>query len=136
MLMNDLYNIVPVNPPVSTVEITGEELWNMIEKNLEHTFSRDPFNQMGGYVKRCLGIRALVKVENPPMTRVQKLFIADREVKSDKVYRAVFITSQGVPPGIGHNREQRDEKMIDVMVDYLKHQEVADVGLRGTVTLI
>ena len=25
--LNDLYNIIPMNPPVSTVELTGEEIW-------------------------------------------------------------------------------------------------------------
>ncbi|MCK9307911.1 MAG: bifunctional metallophosphatase/5'-nucleotidase, partial [Methanoculleus sp.] len=32
---NDLWNIIPVNPPVSTVEITGRELRAMMEENLE-----------------------------------------------------------------------------------------------------
>jgi S-sulfosulfanyl-L-cysteine sulfohydrolase len=49
--LNDLYNIIPMNPPVATVEITGEELKTMLEENLERTFACDPYNQMGGYVK-------------------------------------------------------------------------------------
>lgn len=136
ILMNDLYNIVPMNPPVSTVEITGQELRMMLEKNLEHTFSRDPLNQMGGYVKRALGIRAMIKVENPPLTRIQKLFVGDREVEADKVYQVAFINSQGVPANIGENRQEHSEKMIDVMVDYLKNYELTDAKLRGTFTLI
>lgn len=136
ILMNDLYNIVPMNPPVSTVEITGAELKRMLEKNLEHTFSRDPLNQMGGYVKRALGIRALIKIENPPHTRIQKLFVADREVVPDKVYKAAFITSQGVPPGIGYNRQQHNEKIIEVMGNYLKKYDLTDAALNGTFTLV
>ena len=31
--------------------------------NAEITFSRDPYNQMGGYVKRCRGINCYIKVE-------------------------------------------------------------------------
>ena len=42
-------NIIPVNPPVSTVELSGKEIWMMMEENLEHLFSRDPYNQRGGY---------------------------------------------------------------------------------------
>lgn len=134
--MNDLYNMVPMNPPVSTVEITGEELKNMLEKNLEHTFSRDPLNQMGGYVKRSLGIKAYIKVENPPLTRIQKLFVGEREVEAERVYRAAFITSQGVPPQIGENRQQHPEKIIDVMVDSLKDYELTEARLIGTFTLV
>ncbi len=57
--MNDLYNMIPMNPPVSTVELTGEELKAMLEENLERTFSCDPYKQMGGYVKHGLGFERL-----------------------------------------------------------------------------
>ena len=38
--MNDLYNIIPGNPPVSTTEISGEELREMLEENLERKIGR------------------------------------------------------------------------------------------------
>ena len=55
--INDLWNIVPPNPPISTVELTGREMWDMLEENLERALSADPYQQMGGYVKRCLGLK-------------------------------------------------------------------------------
>ena len=55
--MNDLWNIIPTNPPVSVVELTGAEIRAMLEENLERTFAADPYAQMGGYAKRCLGLR-------------------------------------------------------------------------------
>lgn len=64
--LNDLYNIVSMNPPVSTIEITGAELKEMLEENLERTFSCDPYKHMGGYVKRCLGLNVYFKIETPP----------------------------------------------------------------------
>ena len=104
ILLNDLYNMVPMNPPISMVELTGNEITKMLEQNLEHTFSRDPFNQMGGYVKRSLGIRAFVKLENPPFTRIHKLFVGTKELQPDQIYRAAFITEQGVPPRIRYEQ--------------------------------
>jgi 2',3'-cyclic-nucleotide 2'-phosphodiesterase (5'-nucleotidase family) len=59
---NDLGDLLPVNPPVSTTEITGRELKAMMEENLERTFSRDPYQQMGGYVKRCMGVNLYCKI--------------------------------------------------------------------------
>src|SRR5699024_8452066 len=44
--MNDLWNIIPTNPPVSKVNLTGEEILDMLEENLEHTFSNNPYDQM------------------------------------------------------------------------------------------
>lgn len=45
----DLFNIIPMNPPVSVVELTGKEILDMLEENPERTFSADPMKQMGGY---------------------------------------------------------------------------------------
>lgn len=73
--INDLWNIIPTNPAVETVELTGEEIRVMLEENLERTFSSDPFQQMGGYVKRCRGVRLYVKIENPVGSRVDRLFV-------------------------------------------------------------
>lgn len=36
--MNDLWNIIPTNPPVSLIELTGVELLEMMEQNLERRF--------------------------------------------------------------------------------------------------
>src|SRR5690625_6436380 len=63
--MNDLWNIIPTNPPVSIVEITGAEIIQMLEENIENTFASDPYKQMGGYLKRCLGMKMFIKLENP-----------------------------------------------------------------------
>lgn len=38
--VNDLWKIIPTNPPVSTVELTGAEIAAMLEENLDRTFAR------------------------------------------------------------------------------------------------
>lgn len=134
--LNDLHNIVPVNPPVETVEMRGEELLAMLEKNLEHVFSRDPFDQMGGYVKRSLGLRVLLKVENPYPTRIQKMFVGEEEVQRQKIYPVAFITEQGVPAEYGQHRQKHPHKMVDVIQTYLQKTGPFETGLQGTFTLI
>jgi len=130
--LNDLYNIIPMNPSVSTVELTGEEIKVMLEENLERTFSCDPYNQMGGYVKRCLGLNVYFKIENPSGDRIQKLFVGNEEVLADKYYTAAFVTMQGVPQKYGRNRENRSEHIIDVLRTYLSSHRPLYAELRGT----
>ncbi len=130
--LNDLYNIIPMNPPVSTVELTGEELRIMLEENLERTFSCDPYNQMGGYVKRCLGLNLYFKIENPVGQRIQKLFAGDEEVHSDRYYTAAFVTLQGVAEKYGRHRENRSERIIDALRAYLVRHNPLSAELRGT----
>ena len=81
--LEDLYNIVPMDPVVSTVELSGAEISEIIENNLEHTYSNNPLSQMGGYVKRALGIKVFFKLENPKNTRIQSISVIGRKLDSD-----------------------------------------------------
>jgi sulfur-oxidizing protein SoxB len=130
--LNDLYNIIPMNPPVSTVKLSGEELKAMLEENLERTFSCDPYQQMGGYVKRCLGLNVYFKIENPSGHRIQRLFAGNEEVQPNRYYTAAFVTPQGVPQKYGLNRENRSERIIDEMRKYLAKHRPLRAELRGT----
>lgn len=123
--LNNLYNLIPMDPPVSTVELTGEEVMEMLEENLERTFSRDPFNQMGGYLKRALGLKAYIKVENPKGQRLQQLFVGEQEVQPGQVYTTSFVTQQGVPEKYGRNRQDTGLRSIQALRAYLgRHSSV------------
>ena len=118
--LNDLYNIVPMDPPVSTVDLTGEELVAMLEENLERTFAPDPYGQRGGYVKRCLGLRAYVKLENPAGERIQQLFVGDEEVRPGRIYGAAFVTEQGVPSKYGHHHGAQPVHAVEALRAYVR----------------
>jgi sulfur-oxidizing protein SoxB len=130
--LNDLYNIIPMNPPISTVELTGEEILNMLEENLERTFSSNPYQQMGGYVKRCLGLTVYFKLENPQGYRVQKLFVGNEEARSNRYYTAAFVTPQAVNQKYGRNRQNLSERAIDALRIYLERHRPLHAELRGT----
>jgi 2',3'-cyclic-nucleotide 2'-phosphodiesterase (5'-nucleotidase family) len=130
--LNDLYNIIPMNPSVSTVDLSGEEIKAMLEENLERTFSCDPYNQMGGYVKRCLGLNVYFKIENPSGNRIQKIFAGNAEIQPGQYYSAAFVTLQGVPQKYGRNRENQSERIIDAMRKYLSNHRPIHAELRGS----
>jgi hypothetical protein len=73
---------------------------------LERTFSCDPYQQMGGYVKRCLGLNVYFKIENPSGQRIQKIFAGNEKVQPGQYYTAAFVTPQGVSQKYGRNRER------------------------------
>ncbi len=135
--LSDLWNIIAVNPPVSICDLTGDELWTMMEENLERTFSRDPYKQMGGYVKRCLGINLYFKIENPHGQRIQRCFVQGELLKPDKVYHVAFVTTQGVPAKYGTDRQSLDVHAIEALRSYLdKAEEPVGAGLRGTIVAV
>lgn len=117
--VNDLWNIIPPNPPISVVELSGAELLAMMEENLERTFAADPYEQMGGYVKRCHGLRLYAKLENPAGQRVERLFVGDREVTPDGIYEAAYVTAQGVAKKYGRARRDLDIRAVEALRRYV-----------------
>lgn len=134
--LNDLWQIIPMDPPVSLCKLTGDELWSMMEENLESTFARDPYDQMGGYVKRGMGFHLYFKVENPYGTRINELFVDSAHVKPDKVYEACFVTAQGVPARYGGDRQALDVHAIEALRRYLAKSSSVNAALRGTIVAI
>lgn len=113
--VNDLWNIIPVNPPVMTVELKGREIIEMLEDNLERTFAADPYKQMGGYVKRMRGLKMYFKAENPSGRRIDRLFAGEQRVMPDQIYKVAFVTVQGVPAKFGQNREALEIDAVTAM---------------------
>ncbi|MEH7886217.1 bifunctional UDP-sugar hydrolase/5'-nucleotidase [Bacillus sp. JJ1609] len=83
----DLHTIIPTNPELFTMEMTGERLVKALEKNLEMVFSRDPFKQKGGYILRSSGLFMAFKPYNPEGNRIQKLLIGGEEIDMGKNYK-------------------------------------------------
>lgn len=132
----DLWKIIPVNPPVSKCEITGQGLWDMMEKDLELTFSKNSYNQMGGYVKRCYGINVYFKVENPKGKRIQEFFVGEERLDKDKTYEASFVTTQGVPAEYGKNRRALDIHAVEALKRYVEKNSPVKPELQGTIVPI
>lgn len=124
--LNDLYNIIPMNPPVSRVDLTGAEIRRLLEDNLERTFAADPYAQMGGYIKRCRGLTVFVKLENPKGERVDRLFVGDEPVDPERVYPCAFVTTQGVPKRYGTGRRDLPIDAITALRRWLSRNVVGD----------
>jgi 2',3'-cyclic-nucleotide 2'-phosphodiesterase (5'-nucleotidase family) len=134
--INDLWNIIPTNPPISTCEITGTEIYEMMEENLEHVFSCDPYKQMGGYIKRCLGLNLYFKIENPAGKRIQELYVNNEVIDPNKVYHACFVTSQGIPEHYGRKRKNLEINAIEALKLYLEKYSPVTVELMNTIVPI
>ena len=134
--MNDLWNMVPVNPPVSMADLTGAEIRAMLEANLERTFARDAYEQMGGYVKRCRGLNVFVKIENPTGHRIDRLFVDGQPIEPSRVYPVAFITEQGVPKKFGTRRRKLEIHAVEAMQRLLAKRSVTLVARMETVIAV
>ena len=105
-------------------------------KNLERTFARNPYDQMGGYIKRCLGLSLYFKIENDAYQRIQELFVGDKPVDFDREYNVCFVTSQGVRAEYGGERQKLDVKAIEAMELYIAKNDPVSISLMNTINAI
>lgn len=134
--LNDLWNIVPTNPPVSTIDLTGKDIWDLMEDSLDRTFARNPFDQQGGYVKRCIGLNVYFKVENPRGYRIQDIFVGGEHIDLNRTYSAAFMTTQAIPLAYGMKRRDLEITAIETLKGYLLSKELVSAELTGTVVAV
>ena len=131
--LDDLWNIIPANPPVLTVRMTGAEIRDMLEQNLERTFAADPYEQMGGYIKRMRGITMYFKAENPAHRRIDRLFANGSPLDDAAEHVVAYVTSQGVPARYGTDRRTLPIDAVTAMKRLF--ESVAAVALSGKQTV-
>lgn len=115
----DLHTIIPTNPELFTLELTGAELWDALEHNLEQVYSANPFEQKGGYVLRSSGLKMTFKPYNPKGHRIQSLQIGDEVFQPEKLYR---IVGGGSQPFKKHEDKKNYQHVyaIDVIQSFLE----------------
>ena len=116
--MNHLYNMIPTNPEVFQLDVEGQLLYNVLEKNLELVFSSDPFNQKGGYILRSSGLMMTYKPYNPKGNRIQYLEINGEPYLSSKTYKIIGAGDQ-LFKGLHNQKKYKKIHSIDVIKNYL-----------------
>ncbi len=115
-----VWNLVPHDPPISQVQLSGAEIAEMLEDNLEAVFARDPWQQRGGYVKRMHGVVLYAKVENPYGARVQRIEIGGEPLEMGRQYQVAFLTNQAVPARFGQHRRELPVHAVEAMLTELR----------------
>lgn len=92
--VEDLYQIIPTNPELFTLELEGRFILEAFETNLEQVFSPDPFQQKGGYVLRTSGVIMAYKPYNPKGRRIEHFLVQNKPLKQDAIYRIVSAGEQ------------------------------------------
>ena len=132
----DLWNVVPANPPVSVVTLTGRQLRTLLEQNIEATFACDPWEQKGGYLKRCRGIEMLLKLENPVGHRIQQLTVEGDVLGDEQTVDAAFLGEQAVPPTVGKDRRAVGVDAVQALEEYVRAQHTVSPALTGNIKVV
>lgn len=92
--VGDLWQMIPTDPEIFTVNMTGFQIRQRLEASLESVYAPDPFEQKGGFVIRVSGLNAVVRLNNPKGTRVEHLDIAGDPYDAGRSYTVAAAGAQ------------------------------------------
>lgn len=92
-----LWNMLPVDSEAKKGFITGRQLWDWMEKELQNAFAKDPAKRFGGWVVRFKGMEVNFTIGNDAGKRVNWIKIAGIPVDMNKEYSFVACEREGDP---------------------------------------
>lgn len=127
----DLWSIVPANPEVAVVTLSGRQLRDLFEQNLEATFACDPWRQRGGYVKRFRGLEIVAKLENPMGHRIQQVTVGGARLGDEDTVDVAFLGEQAVPAQTGRGQRAVGMHAIEALERYVRRQKTVTPARQG-----
>lgn len=120
-----LWSMLPVNSEVKTAEVTGKQIINWLEKELENAFAKDPTKRFGGWFVRFNGMQVTFTIGNEKGSRVQEVKIKGEPIIPEKIYTMCACEREGDPDNMlcrmmnVHNPVSQGIMLHDVIEEYL-----------------
>lgn len=95
--MDFLWSMLPVDSEAKRGVITGKQLWDWMEKELQNAFAKDPAKRFGGWVVRFNGMQVNFTIGNEMGKRVNSIKVKGKPVDLSKKYTFVACEREGDP---------------------------------------
>lgn len=95
--MDYLWSMLPVDSEAKRGTITGQQLWDWMEKELQNAFAKDPAKRFGGWVVRFKGMEVNFTIANDAGKRVNWIRVGGVPVDLKKSYTFVACEREGDP---------------------------------------
>ncbi len=92
-----IYDMLPVDSNLKTAEITGKQLLEWLEKELNNVFAKDASKRFGGWVIKFQGMQIEFKAFEEMGKRVQKILVKGKPVEENAVYKICACERDGDP---------------------------------------
>jgi 5'-nucleotidase / UDP-sugar diphosphatase len=136
-----LYTLLPHPAKVVTVDLTGEQIREVLEQSAANQAPDDPSDIVGGIIQTA-GMQFITDLNRPVGERISNVKIGVQPLDGDRIYRVV--TNSGFKWGIhrytmiqaGQNLTETDVKVVDLVENVLSERGKVRAPKMGTVQLI
>ena len=92
-----LWNMLPVDSEIKTGTVTGKQLWEWLEKELQNAFAKNPQNRFGGWFVRYKGIESNFTIGNEDGKRLNWVKVNGNPLVLDQEYSILACEREGDP---------------------------------------
>ncbi len=139
-ITNDfLWSMLPVNSEAKTGMVSGEKIWNWLEKEIENVFAKDPSKRFGGWLVRFAGMQINFTSKNNMGERLNWVKIKGVPLDKKKNYSIVACDREGDPEdticrmmGVS-NPKNLGDNLHDIVRAYLKNNSPIEPKVEGRV---
>ena len=129
-----VWSMLPVDSVLKTGVVTGQQIRDWLENELENAFAKDPAKRFGGWLVRFKGMTVTFTARNRQGERVRAVKINGEPLAVDRRYTMLGCDREGDPenvlcrlPNVA-NARVLDVSVHDVLIEYLSaHSPVAPV---------
>ena len=129
-----LWSMLPVDSVLKSGVVTGRQIWDWFESELENTFAKDPSKRFGGWLVRFKGLAVTFTIHNRNGARVRAMKINGEPLDVDRHYTMLGCDREGDPENVVcrlrnvANPRTLDVSVHEVLIEYLAaHSPVAPV---------
>ena len=92
-----VFDMLPVDSTVRTAKVTGTQLKNWLEKELNNVFAKDASKRFGGWVIKFKGIKVQFNAFAEMGKRIQSITIKNAPIEPEKLYSILACERDGDP---------------------------------------
>jgi sulfur-oxidizing protein SoxB len=132
-----IYDMLPVDSVVRTGEVTGQQLWNWMERELNNVFAEDASKRFGGWVTKFKGMEVRFNAFGEEGKRIQDMLVKGEPVDMNKIYSISACEREGDPADVVcrmndvKNVKNTDLTLHKVMLAYLAENSPVTPTPRG-----
>jgi 2',3'-cyclic-nucleotide 2'-phosphodiesterase (5'-nucleotidase family) len=135
----DLWRFYPIVTKLKTAEVTGEQLRDFWENELNNVFADDPEDRFGGWVPRPSGMSVTFEAKAPKGERVKSIRVHGEPIEPDKTYTITACEREGEPMSTicripnAENAKVHELNAHEAVRQYLQERESVSSTLEGRV---
>ena len=127
-----LWNMLPLDNEAKSGKVTGKQVWDWLEKELQNAFAKDPSKRFGGWFVRFAGMKVNFTIGNEFGKRINSVKIGGFPLDLQKEYSVVACEREGDPDDTlcriekVKNPQKLAQNLHEIIEEYLKvHSPIA-----------